>query len=514
MPAALISVFDKIGVVHFAKGLHELGFEIISSGGTARTLKENKIPVTEVGEYTGFPEMLDGRVKTLHPKIHGGILYKRGVKEHEDKVREHNIKSIDLVVVNLYPFEQTVVKKGVSFEEIIENIDIGGPSLVRGAAKNFEHVGVIVDPGDYESVLQELKEKHKLSHHTRSQLMRKAFEHTAAYDAAIASFFAKHEGGAGAFPQKLILSLEKASELRYGENSHQKGALYRKHGEQTFSDLLVHGGKELSFNNILDTDSAFALSQEFASEKMHACVIVKHNNPCGVALAETQEEAWEKAFSGDTISAFGGIVAFNKPLEQATAKKMNEVFLEVVIAPGFGENALETLEAKKNLRVINAQALAGKQKEFDGKTVLNGLLWQDCDNVLLESFESVTKRKPTESEKRDLNFAWVVCKYVKSNAIVLAKGLQTIGLCGGQTNRVDCVKISGERAQKFGFDTKGSVMASDAFFPFKDSVEKAVELGVTAIIQPGGSLRDAESVAECDANGIAMVYTKTRHFRH
>ncbi|MEM4255235.1 MAG: bifunctional phosphoribosylaminoimidazolecarboxamide formyltransferase/IMP cyclohydrolase [Candidatus Norongarragalinales archaeon] len=514
MPAAVISVFDKIGIVHFAKGMHELGFEIISSGGTAKTLKENKIPVVEVSEYTGFPEMLDGRVKTLHPKIHGGILYKRGVKEHEDKVREHGIKTIDLVVANLYPFEQTVAKKGVSFEEIIENIDIGGPALIRAAAKNFESVGVIVDPNDYEGILKELKEKQKLSHHTRSQLMKKAFEHTASYDASIASFFARHEGGAGAFPQKLVLSFEKAAELRYGENPHQKGALYRKPGEQTYSDLLVHGEKELSFNNILDADSAFALVQEFASEKMHACVIVKHNNPCGVALANTQREAWEKAFASDTISAFGGIVAFNKPLEHETAKKMNEVFLEVVIAPGFKEKSLETLREKKNLRVINCEALAGKQKDFDGKTVLNGLLWQNNDNVLLEGFEAVTKRRPDEKEKRDLNFAWIVCKHVKSNSIVLAKGLQTIGLCGGQTNRVDCVKISGERAKKFGFETKGSVMASDAFFPFKDSVEKAVELGVVAIIQPGGSLRDAESIGACDDTGIAMVFTKTRHFRH
>ncbi len=514
MPTALISVFDKIGIASFAKGLHELGFEIISSGGTAKTLKENKIPVIEVSEYTDFPEMLDGRVKTLHPKIHGGILYKRGNKEHEEQVKKHGIKQIDLVVVNLYPFEQTVAKKGVSFEEIIENIDIGGPSLVRAAAKNFESVGVIIDPNDYEIVLEELNEKGKLSHHTRAQLMHKAFEHTAAYDASISSFFAKHEGGITSFPEKLVLGFEKALELRYGENPHQKGALYRKPGEQTYSDLLVHGGKELSFNNILDADSAWSLAQEFASEKMHACVIVKHNNPCGVALAHTQKEAWEKAFSGDSVSAFGGIVAFNKPLEHETAKKMNELFLEVVIAPGFKEKALETLKEKKNLRVINSEALAGKEKAFDGKTVLNGLLWQSSDNVLLEGFESVTKRKPTEEEKHDLNFAWIVCKHLKSNAIVLAKNLQTIGLCGGQTNRVDCVGISAERAKKFGFETQGSVMASDAFLPFKDSVEKAAELGVSAVIQPGGSLRDAESIQACDERGMAMVFTKTRHFRH
>ena len=514
MPAALISVFDKTGVISFARGLHEIGFKIISSGGTAKILKENKIPVQEVSEYTGFPEMMEGRGKTLHPKIHGGILFKRGNKEHEEQAKTHGIEPIDLVVVNLYPFEQTVAKKGVSFEEIIENIDIGGPALVRAASKNFESVGIITDANDYNGVLNELKEKKKLSMETRSRLARKAFELTASYDASIASFFAKQFEG-GVFPEKLVLSWEKAVELRYGENPHQRAAAYRVAGEKTFADLLAHGGKELSYNNILDCDSAWGLAQEFGGEK-HACIIVKHNSPCGVALGETQLEAWQKAFASDSISAFGGIVAFNHPLEQKTAEEMKEVFLEVVLAPGFkqGEKAFETLSEKKNLRIVNTEALVGKEKRFEGRTVLNGLLWQTSDNVLLQEFGTVTKRKPTDAEKRDLNFAWIVAKHVKSNAIVLAKNLQTVGIGGGQPNRVDCVDIAGERAKKFGFTTEGSVMASDAFFPFKDSVVKAFELGVDAIIQPGGSLRDSESIEECDRHGIAMVFTKTRHFGH
>lgn len=513
MPKALISVFDKIGVVSFAKGLRELGFDIISSGGTARTLAENKIPVQEVSDYTGFPEMLDGRVKTLHPKIHGGILYKRGNAEHEKKIKEHGISPIDIVAVNLYPFEKTIAKKGVSFEEIIENIDIGGPTLVRASAKNFEHVGILVDPNDYAMILQELKDKGHLTRETKFNLMLKAFEHTAAYDAAIASFFARQHSGQLSFPQKLVLGWEKALELRYGENPHQRGALYRKGGEQTFTDLLVHGGKELSYNNILDANAAWDLTQDLGSD-MYSCAIIKHNNPCGVALAPTQLEAWRNALAGDTISAFGGIVAFNKPLEEKTAEEMKEVFLEVVLAPGFRENALEMLMQKKNLRVLNAEALEGKQNSFEGKMVLNGFIMQTPDNVLMQSFETVTKRKPTDAEKKDLHFAWIVCKHVKSNAIVLAKGLQTIGLCGGQTNRVDSVFMAGERAKRFGFDTNGSVMASDAFFPFKDSVVRGAELGVKAIVQPGGSLRDSESIEECNARDIAMAFTKARHFRH
>lgn len=514
---ALLSVYDKIGIVTLAKGLRECGFEIISSGGTAKLLKESKIPVIEVSEYTGFPEMLDGRVKTLHPKIHGGILFKRGNAEHEEKIREHGISPIDLVVVNLYPFEQTTAKQGVSFEEIIENIDIGGPSLVRAASKNFEHVGVVVDPADYGKILDELQKNGRLSHETRFSLMLKAFEHTAAYDAAIAAFFAKQQAGREGFPQKLVLAWEKALELRYGENPHQKAALYRKPGAKTYTDLLVHGGKELSFNNILDANAAWELTQDLATAVAggnHACIIVKHNTPCGVAIAKTQAEAWKKALASDPVSAFGGIVSFNKPLERDSAVEMKEVFLEVVIAPGFKENALEALEEKKNLRVINAEAIVGMQNSFEGKTVLNGLVWQSSDSAIAQGFESVTKRKPTESEKADLEFALIVCKHVKSNAIVLAKNLQTVGVCGGQTNRVDCVAIAAERAKKFGFETHGSVMASDAFFPFKDSVEKAAGIGVNAIIQPGGSLRDADSISECDKNGIAMLFTKTRHFRH
>jgi len=514
LPAALISVFDKIGIVSFARGLHGLGFEIISSGGTAKTLRENKVPVTEVSDYTGFPEMMDGRVKTLHPKIHGGILYKRGNKEHEEAKEKHGIKSIDLVAVNLYPFEKTIAKQGVvSFEEIIENIDIGGPSLVRAAAKNFESVGIVVNPSDYEHVLHELQEHKKLSHATRAELMRKAFEHTAAYDAGIAAFFAKQQKGSASFPEKLVLSWEKAIELRYGENPHQKSAFYRTPGEQAFSDLLVQGGKELSFNNILDVNSAWSLTNTLASG-MHSCVIVKHNNPCGVSLAGSQLQAWQKAFAGDTISPFGGIIAFNRPLEAETAREMTKLFLEVVISPGFADGALEILGEKKNLRVINAEALVGKQKAFDGRTVLNGFLWQEADNSLLKEFKAVTKREPSEGEKRDLNFALAVCKHVKSNAIVLAKNLQAIGICGGQTNRVDCVFMAGERAKKFGFNTSGCVMASDAFFPFKDSVEKAADLGVNAIIQPGGSIKDKESIDECDKHGISMVFTAMRHFRH
>ncbi|MFH1056373.1 MAG: bifunctional phosphoribosylaminoimidazolecarboxamide formyltransferase/IMP cyclohydrolase [Candidatus Micrarchaeota archaeon] len=516
MPFVLISVFDKTGIVSFARGLHALGFEILSSGGTAKILKENKIPVVEVSDYTGFPELMGGRVKTLHPKIHGGILFKRGNKGHEEQARKHGIAAIDLVVSNLYPFEQTITKKGVSLEEIVENIDIGGPSLVRAAAKNFESVGIVTDPADYEGILGELKEKGKLSRQTRSGLMLKAFEHTAAYDAAIAAFFARQAGGERGFPEKLVLGWEKALELRYGENPHQKASLYRKAGEKTFSDLLAHGGKALSFNNILDADAAWGLAREFLSDGKHACAIVKHNNPCGVALAESQLEAWEKAFASDPVSAFGGIVAFNKPLEEKTARKMGEVFLEVVVTPGFkhDEKAFEVLGEKKNLRVINVEEIAGKDKYFDGRTVLNGFLWQSADDVLFEEFNAVTKREPTEAEKRDLNFAWVVVKHVKSNAIVLAKNLQTIGICGGQTNRVDCVSIAGERARKFGFSTEGSALASDAFFPFKDSVEKAFELGVDAVIQPGGSVKDAESIQACDEKGITMVFTKTRHFRH
>ncbi len=512
---ALLSVSNKEGIVEFAKELVNLGYEIISSSGTARKLKENGIPVIEVSEITGFPEIMGGRVKTLHPKIHGGLLAVRDNPEYMKQLEELGIQPIDIVAINLYPFEETY-KSGASLDEVIENIDIGGPAMVRASAKNYKFTAIIVDPKDYPKVIEELKNNGEISLETKKRLSLKAFRHTALYDSIISNVLNEKFGINEKFPEELSIPFRKQSKLRYGENPHQEGALYKspieEDGLSVASSEVLHG-KEMSFNNYLDVEGAINLVKEF--DEGHAVVIVKHNNPCGVAVRDNQEEAYREALKSDPKSAFGGIVAFNKPVELDTAKALTEIFLEVVIAPDFDEEALEYLKSKKkNLRLVKVKNFNKGQVGLDFRRINGGLLIQDRDLELYKELKVMTEREPTEEELRDLIFAFKVVKHTKSNAVVIAKNNATIGIGVGQTSRVDSLETAIKKAKEFGFDLKGAVLASEAFFPFRDSIDIAGKEGITAVIQPGGSIRDNEVIEACNEYGIAMIFTGMRHFKH
>ena len=514
---ALISVSDKTGVVEFARHLQDSGIEILSTGGTAKLLADNGIPVTEVSEHTEFPEMMDGRVKTLHPKIHGGILGRRGV---DDAVMaEHDIVPIDLVVVNLYPFEATVAKPDCTLEDAIENIDIGGPTMVRATAKNHANVTIIVDPADYARVEGEMKDnKGCISRATRFDLAVKAFEHTAHYDGAIANYLGRirPESEKDDFPRTFNQQFKKAQDMRYGENPHQRAAFYIEHDPKEASVATAEQlqGRELSYNNVADTDAALECVKQFDAP---ACVIVKHANPCGVAVGEDILVAYDRAYATDPTSAFGGIIAFNRPLDAHTAKTIIErQFVEVIIAPSVEPEAVTEVSAKKNVRLLACGELGTPAPGLDFKRVNGGLLVQDRDIGMVDQadLKVVTKRVPTEDEMRDLLFAWKVGKFVKSNAIVYARDQQTIGVGAGQMSRVYSARIAGIKAADEGLVVEGSVMASDAFFPFRDGIDAAHDAGISAVIQPGGSMRDEEVVAAADEHGMAMVFTGMRHFRH
>jgi phosphoribosylaminoimidazolecarboxamide formyltransferase/IMP cyclohydrolase len=506
---ALISVSDKTGLVEFSKELRQFGVEIISTGGTARSLKEAGVPVLEISEYTGFPEMMDGRVKTLHPKVHGGLLHIRGNAEHEAAAAKHGIEPIDLVVVNLYPFEKTVAKPGVKLHEAIENIDIGGPSMLRSAAKNHASVTVVVDINDYATVIAEMKAHHgDTTPEFRATLAVKVFAATSRYDGAIAAYLGKSDG----LPDTLTLSLPKAQALRYGENPHQKAALYGDFGK-CFQQLH---GKELSYNNILDLTAAAELAAEFPEQPTVA--ILKHMNPCGVGSAPTLKTAWDIAYATDKQAPFGGIIAVNRPLDADIAAAIAEIFSEVIIAPEFQPGALEILQKKKNLRLIKQLSVVSSQLSV--RSVLGGMLAQDRDTRLVsaDDIKVVTKREPTQAERHAMLFGWRIVKHIKSNAIVFTgadeKIARTLGVGAGQMSRVDSSKIAVWKAKEAGLDLRGSVVASDAFFPFPDGVIAAAEAGATAVIQPGGSLRDAEVIAAANERNLAMVFTGIRHFRH
>ena len=513
---ALISVSDKTGLIDLARGLRELGIEILSSGGTYKALTAEGIPAVEVSQYTGFPEMMGGRIKTLHPKIHGGILGRRGADEAV--MAEHGIGPIDLVVVNLYPFEATVARPDCPLEEAIENIDIGGPAMIRAAAKNHDAVGVVVDPADYAALLDELRQHGgALTQVTRFRLAIKSLRHTAAYDTAIATYLGKIEGSEP-FPDPLVLRFRHAQGMRYGENPHQQAAFYVESNPPRGSIATASQvqGKELSYNNIADADAALECVKSL--DEGPACVIVKHANPCGVAIGRDLYEAYDKAHATDPTSAFGGIIAFNGELDAETAKAMiDRQFVEVILAPAVSAEAVAVLAAKPNVRVLETGAWdAAPPAEWDCKRVTGGFLIQDRDNgrVLKADLKVMTRRAPTEQELTDLLFAWRVAKFVKSNAIVYAKGLQTIGVGAGQMSRVYSARIAAIKAQDAGLSVAGSVVASDAFFPFRDGVDSAAAAGVTALIQPGGSLRDGEVIEAADEHGMAMVFTGMRHFRH
>jgi phosphoribosylaminoimidazolecarboxamide formyltransferase / IMP cyclohydrolase len=510
MKRALISVSNKEGIVPFARQLVELGVEIVSTGGTKKAIQDAGIPVIGISEVTGFPEILDGRVKTLHPNIHGGLLAMRESADHRAQLEKHQIQPIDLVVVNLYPFQQTIAKPDVTFADAIENIDIGGPSMLRAAAKNHKHVTVIVDPTDYENVIHQLKTDGAVNDETRGRLAAKVFRHTAAYDAVIAEYLTKEVKEEA--PESLTVTFEKKQDLRYGENPHQKAAFYKKPlgAESSIANGTQLHGKELSFNNINDADAALALIKEFTEP---AVVAIKHMNPCGVGVGQTIEQAYDKAYAADPISIFGGIVALNKEVDAATALKMKEIFLEIIIAPSFTEEALEILKSKKNLRLLTLPFTTEAKVEKRLTSIHGGLLIQDEDTYGLEeaNVTVATKREPTEAEWAALKMAWKVVKHVKSNAIVLVKDDMTVGVGAGQMNRVGSAKIAIEQA---GENVVGSVMGSDAFFPMNDTVEAAGLAGVTAIIQPGGSIRDEDSITKANELGIAMVMTGVRHFKH
>ena len=508
---ALLSVSDKRGLVDFARGLAQLGVEIVSTGGTARELADAGIETRPVDDYTGFPEILDGRVKTLNPKIYAGLLAVRSNEEHMRTIGEHEIEPIDLVCVNLYPFERTAAARGVEDAEVIENIDIGGPTLIRAAAKNHAYSAVVVSPESYDAVLDELESSdNRLSRQTRQALALDAFAYTARYDTAIARWFGEREEE---FPSTYVRAFEKVLDLSYGENPHQRAAYYAQSGART--DLLsmvskLHG-KALSFNNLLDLDSGRRLVDEF---EVPACAIVKHNNPCGCAIGGGADEAFRKALECDPMSAFGGIVCFNRKVDRYTAEQVNEIFVELIFAPGYDEDALEVLQQKKNIRILDNQERRNwPVSEHDIKRVRGGILVQhrDEDMEMRDEMQVVTKRKPTEQEWGELLFAWKVSKHVRSNGIVLSKELATVGIGAGQMSRVDSVRLAVEKAQQ---PLEGAALASDAFFPFADGPQLAVDAGVRAIIQPGGSQRDHEVIEACDAADVAMVFTARRHFRH
>jgi phosphoribosylaminoimidazolecarboxamide formyltransferase/IMP cyclohydrolase len=511
---ALLTVSDKRGLVEFARGLADLGVEIVSTGGTARELSEEGVPVRPVEDYTGFPEILDGRVKTLNPRIYAGLLAVRSQPEHLDTLKEHEIEPIDLVCVNLYPFERVSSLRGVSAEEVIENIDIGGPTLIRAAAKNHAYTAAVVSPESYDAILDELREGDgMLSDRTRESLAMEAFSYTARYDAAISGWFSEREDD---FPTEFPRSFQKVLDLSYGENPHQRAAYYLETGTRSHLLSMVSKlhGKELSFNNLLDLDSGRRLLEDF---EVPTAAIIKHGGPCGCAVGSGPREAFEKALATDRMSAFGGVMCFNRQVDRGLAEQLNEMFVELVFAPGYDDDALEVLQSKPNIRILaNSERRRTPVTEHDYKRVRGGLLVQDRDTglELREEMRVVTERKPTEEEWGELLFAMRVCKHVRSNAIVLTKGLATAGIGAGQMSRVDSVQIAVQKAAAVGIDLSGSVLASDAFFPFADGPRFAIDAGVTAIIQPGGSQRDPEVVEACDAAGVAMVFTARRHFRH
>jgi phosphoribosylaminoimidazolecarboxamide formyltransferase / IMP cyclohydrolase len=512
---AILSVTDKTGLVDFARRLSALGIELVSTGGTAKLLRDSGITVKDISELTGFPEMLDGRVKTLHPKVHGGILHRRGDPKHVAAVKEHGIQPIDMLVVNLYAFEKTAAKTGVAFEELIENIDIGGPSMIRSAAKNFQDVAIVTSPADYDAIASELeREKGQLSKESKWRLAQKAFATTAAYDSAIASALERispennvdlqHESG---FPNNLRFSFQKILDLRYGENPHQKAAMYSDGSGVGVANAHQVQGKELSYNNIVDLQAAWDLAQEFDEPVV---AIIKHTNPCGTATGEALAEAYKKALECDPVSAFGGVIGVNRVVDLEAAEEMHKLFLEVIAAPGFNEAAKAKFGSKKNLRLVEVKPA---DQKWILKNVSGGMLVQDADVHRLHrsDLKVVTKRSPTAEEIRALLFAWKVCKHVKSNAIVYAREGQTVGIGAGQMSRVDAAKIGAMKAQ---LPLKGTVVASDAFFPFPDGVEEIAKVGATAVIQPGGSQRDPEVIDAADRLGLAMVFTGVRHFRH
>ncbi len=511
MARALLSVSDKTGIVELARKLQAAGLELVSTGGTYKTLVDAGLTVQEVAAVTGFPEMMDGRVKTLHPKIHGGLLALRDEPSHMAAAASQQIEMIDVVVVNLYPFAATIAKPGVTLEEAIENIDIGGPSMLRAAAKNHRFVTVLVDPADYDWVGERLAAGEALSDEERFALAAKVFRHTADYDARIAGFLTDKTGIV--FPDTMTLTFQKAQDLRYGENPHQRAAFYKSDQEVpgSLAGATQHQGKELSYNNIQDANAALELLYEFEEP---TAVAVKHMNPCGVGTGHTVHEAYQRAYEADPVSIFGGIVALNREVDEALASQLAELFLEIVIAPFYTDAAFTVFAKKKNLRVLTIRLPEGKDvRDFAVKSVRGGLLVQDLDQheVKAEDLEVVTDRQPTDEEIRELLFAWKVVKHVKSNAIVLTKEGRTIGIGAGQMNRVGAAKIAAEQAGEL---AQGAVLASDAFFPMPDTVEVAAKSGVKAIIQPGGSIRDKDSIAEANRHGIAMVFTKVRHFKH
>ena len=514
---ALVSVSDKTGVAEFAAGLAALGVEILSTGGTAKLLREKGLEIRDVSEVTGFPEMLDGRVKTLHPKVHGAILAVRSNLEHQTQAKAHGIEFIDLVAVNLYPFEETAAKPNARFEELIENIDIGGPSMIRSAAKNFGDVAVLVDTADYSVVLEELRRNGgSISRETRARLARKAFATTAAYDGAISATLQKLVSPPEQpLPENLHLNFNKLMDLRYGENPHQKAALYidPAAGGRGLAAARQLQGKELSFNNLMDVEAAWRLAQEFAEP---ATVIIKHTNPCGVASAGALVESYRRALSVDPVSAFGSVIAFNRRVDGATAEEMSKLFVEAVVAPAYDSAAIESLSKKKNLRLIDLSTTAGEDCGLQLKTVEGGLLVQTPDTLRTtpEQWKCVTERQPTEEDRRALAFAWRVVKHVKSNAIVFARDGVLVGVGAGQMSRVDAVKLAAWKARELKHSLEGTVVASDAFFPFPDGVEEAVRAGARAIVQPGGSVRDAEAIAAANRLNVAMLFTGVRHFRH
>lgn len=517
---AIISLTDKTGVVEFAKELVDLGYEILSTGGTWKVIHEAGIPVTQVSDVTGFPECLDGRVKTLHPMIHAGILAMRSNPEHMAQLKKLGVTPIDIVAINLYPFKETILKPDVTREEAIENIDIGGPTMLRAAAKNYQDVSVIVDPGDYSVVIDELKSKGKVSVETNLKLAYKVFNHTAAYDALIQSYLCR-ETGSDIFPDKLTLTFEKAQDMRYGENPHQRGAFYREIGngfEGTLAAAKQLHGKELSYNNINDTNGALDCLKEFDEP----CVVaVKHANPCGVGIGKNIFEAYKKAYLADPVSIYGGIVACNREVDADTAREINKIFVEIVVAPSYTDEALNILSTKKNIRILLLPEIRKSNSGMmDMKKVAGGLLIQEHDDGVLDEDKLVvvTEKAPSEKELEDMKFAMKVVKHTKSNGIVLAKDNVTTGVGPGQTNRITALELAIKYANEtIGAEqgrAAGSVMASDAFFPFSDCVEAAAKAGITAIIQPGGSIRDQESIDACNKHGISMVFTGIRHFKH
>ena len=517
---ALLSVSDKTGILEFARELSARGVKLLSTGGTAKLLADNGLAVTEVADYTGFPEMLDGRVKTLHPKVHGGILARRDFPEHIAALEKHGIPTIDMVVVNLYPFQQTVAKAECSLEDAIENIDIGGPTMLRSSAKNHKDVVVIVDPSDYQVVLDEMTaNQNEVSYNTKFTLAKKVFAHTAQYDGAITNYLTslgedKAHATRSNFPQTLNLHFEKVQEMRYGENPHQSASFYRdlKAFDGALANYTQLQGKELSYNNIADADAAWECVKSF---EVSACVIVKHANPCGVALGETPFEAYSKALQTDPTSAFGGIIAFNREVDAKAAEVVAKQFVEVLIAPSFTAEAKQIFAAKQNVRLLEIP-LGTAINNYDFKRVGGGLLVQspDAKNVTQEELRVVTKLQPTPQQMSDMMFAWRVAKYVKSNAIVFCGNGMTLGVGAGQMSRIDSARIASIKAQNAGLTLMGSAVASDAFFPFRDGLDVVVDAGATCVIQPGGSMRDQEVIDAADERGVVMLYTGTRHFRH